>query len=185
MNTTFTQDWFSNNISNFQTVLRYCKPKRILEVGCFEGRATCWMLQNMLPADGSITCIDTFEGGVEHTHLDMSSTQGLFMHNVACVQTKDQQVTMKLSNSFEGLLDLYSDNETFDFIYIDGSHETPDVLEDSVIAYKLLPLGGVMLWDDYGGGAGVKPAVDAFLRVYKHTLEVVVSNYQIGIRRVK
>lgn len=185
MNTTFTQDWFSNNIPNFKEVMRFCKPKRILEVGCFEGRATCWMLQNMLPEDGSITCVDTFEGGSEHVALDMSKTQSLFMHNVAAVQKKDQNVTQKVSLSFEALLDLYSDNETFEFIYIDGSHETPDVLEDSVIAYKLLPLGGVMLWDDYGGGAGVKPAVDAFLRVYKPTLEVIISNYQVGIRRVR
>ena len=51
----FTQDWFSHNIENFiiiKEMLPQCNS--ILEVGCFEGRATCWMLENMLPNNGSI-----------------------------------------------------------------------------------------------------------------------------------
>lgn len=181
--TTFTQDWFSQNIPNMVGIQKYCKPKRILEIGVFEGRSTCWLLQNMLPADGTIVCVDTFEGGEEHAHLDMSATQATFMANVAEVQGKDQNLILKVNQSFEVLLDLYSDNETFDFIYVDGSHEAINVLEDSVLAYRMLTLGGVMLWDDYRGGAGVGKAVDAFLRVYRGDVDIIVSNYQLGIRK--
>lgn len=185
MNTTFTQDWFSNNIQNFQEVMRFCKPKRILEIGCFEGRATCWMLQNMLGPAGVITCIDTFQGGIEHAELDMTQTQALFEQNVQIARKDHSEVILRVGNSFEALLDLYSDNETFDFIYVDGSHESINVLEDSVLAYRMLTLGGVMLWDDYRGGAGVGKAVDAFLRVYRDDVDIIVSNYQLGIRKTR
>lgn len=181
--TTFTQDWFSQNIPNMIGIQTYCKPRRILEVGVFEGRSTCWILQNMLPADGTIVCVDTFEGGVEHAHLDMSATQAQFLSNISEVQGQDQTLILKVNQSFEALLDLYSDNETFDFIYVDGSHESINVLEDSVLAYRMLTLGGVMLWDDYRGGAGVGKAVDTFLRVYRDNVDVIISNYQLGIRK--
>jgi predicted O-methyltransferase YrrM len=143
------------------------------------------MLQNILPPDGTIFCVDTFEGGVEHEHLDMSYTFDRFMHNIAETQVSTQNVHVKRSDSFEALLDLYSDNEDFDFIYIDGSHETVDVMQDSVLAWKMLKEGGVLLWDDYRGGAGVGVAVDAFLKVYQHQLEMVLENYQLAVRKVK
>ena len=39
--------------------------------------------------------------------------------------------------------------ESFDFIYIDPSHQAPDILTDAVLAFKLLRLSGVMVFDDY------------------------------------
>ena len=37
----------------------------------------------------------------------------------------------------------------FDLIYIDGSHTAADVLTDAVLAFQLLRVGGVMIFDDY------------------------------------
>ena len=39
--------------------------------------------------------------------------------------------------------------ETYDIIYIDGSHATSDVLEDAVLSYRLLKPGGLLIFDDY------------------------------------
>lgn len=179
----FTQDWFSQNIPNFRQIAATTSIQRILEIGSFEGLSTCWMLQNMLPEDGSITCVDTFGGGIEHQHLDMSHTKDLFLENTAEACGREQSVVLHEKQSIEALLDLYSDHETFDFIYVDGSHESINVLEDSVLAWRMLRKGGVMLWDDYRGGAGVSVAVDAFLRVYGPCLEMVLENYQIAVRK--
>jgi hypothetical protein len=47
---TFTQDWFSRSIPGWQFILSRMIQKtphlRILEVGVFEGRSTCWLLEN-------------------------------------------------------------------------------------------------------------------------------------------
>ena len=38
--------------------------------------------------------------------------------------------------------------QKYDIIYIDGSHEARDVLEDAVLAYRLLKIGGLLIFDD-------------------------------------
>ena len=81
----FTQDWFSHNIPNFQHCMGMLPDnKKFLEIGCFEGRATCWMLQNGLADDGIITCIDTFSGSEEHAKhgLELSELRKTFYEKV-------------------------------------------------------------------------------------------------------
>lgn len=43
-------------------------------------------------------------------------------------------------------------NERFDFIYVDGSHRSPDVIYDAILSFGLLKKGGIMIFDDYQGG---------------------------------
>jgi predicted O-methyltransferase YrrM len=37
----------------------------------------------------------------------------------------------------------------FDFIYVDGSHQAPDVLCDALLSFRLLKNNGVIAFDDY------------------------------------
>ena len=39
--------------------------------------------------------------------------------------------------------------ESFDIIYIDGSHAVNDVLEDAVLSFRLLKPEGILIFDDY------------------------------------
>ena len=39
--------------------------------------------------------------------------------------------------------------ERFDFVYVDGSHQAPDVLVDAVLSALLLRKGGLLVFDDY------------------------------------
>ena len=74
-----------------------------------------------------------------------------------------------------------------DFIYIDGSHEAPDVLADLVLAFRLLSGGGVVLCDDYlwspeePADADVlgcpKLAVDTFTNIHRRQIEFVHWSY--------
>lgn len=86
---------------------------------------------------------------------------------------------------------------TFDVIYIDGEHFARNALEDAVLAWPLLKVGGYMIWDDYAweqhGGKDClnpstayrcpRPGVDAFLELYKLCLTVVRKGYQVYIKR--
>ena len=181
----FSQDWFTNTIPNFQYVkTKLPSTEAFLEIGSFEGRSTTWMLQNMLTYDGTMVCVDTFEGGEEHADLDLSDLRKTFDSNVEEAREENQALEVISKTSWEALSELVYLDFTFDFIYVDGNHQTPEVLLDACLAFKLLEPKGVMLFDDYAGGADVGAAVDAFLKAYKGQLKVILKNYQLAIQKV-
>ena len=146
----FTQDWFSHNISGIQGLYKNReKPMNILEIGCFEGRATCWFLQNLLPEHGEIVCIDTFMGGLEHEKMDFSGTREAFTNNTNEAKRPSQNVELLDCESYVGLSNLISEKRKFDLIYVDGSHTASDVLSDACMSYHLCDKGGIILFDDY------------------------------------
>jgi hypothetical protein len=67
----YTYDWFSHNIPSWKIWLNKFENKEhlsFLEIGCYEGRATRWLLDNILIKKNSrILVVDTFEGSIEHS----------------------------------------------------------------------------------------------------------------------
>jgi hypothetical protein len=181
----FTQDWFTSNISNFEHAKKVIPDnKRILEIGSFEGRSTVWMLENMLAEDGAIVCVDTFQGGIEHSNLNLTKLRDTFENNIQEAKKPKQLVSIAEMESTNALAVLIKEQqEPFDFIYVDGSHEILDVLTDAVMAFKVLKKGGVMLFDDYGGGQHVRHAVDLFLLATTGLCTLLCCNYQLAIQK--
>lgn len=84
--------------------------------------------------------------------------------------------------------------ESFDFIYVDGSHQACDVICDAVLSFKLLSEGGIIIFDDYlwrGGAADTgnplktpKLAIDAFVNLYFDRLQLLsFPLYQLYARK--
>ena len=187
----FSQDWFSHNIPNFEYINTLLPSnKHILEVGCFEGRATCWMLEHMLADNGRMTCVDTFEGSIEHENLTLTLLFERWKQNVDWVRKQAQVVTAYKGKSSIALANLIAQDEKFDFIYIDASHKAPDVIADACFAWQLLNKGGVILFDDYlwKDSPGIlnqpKIAIDYFMTLFSDQLELVMLGYQVGIRKI-
>jgi len=184
-------DWFSTSIPNFLEIksLLPCR-NRVLEIGCFEGRSTCWMLQNFLDADGTICCIDTFEGSPEHAEIQLAGLFDRWQNNVKSAISEKQTCNVHVNKSYLGLAHLIKANESFDFIYVDGSHTAPDVLADACMCWGLLRVGGIILFDDYqwpdtlGELKCPKPGINAFAGVYRDELQVIISNYQVAFRKL-
>lgn len=187
----FTQDWFSHNIPTFQFIMSILEEKQaFLEIGCFEGRATCWMLENGLDPDGLMLCIDTFEGSEEHTNLNLDDLFINFQQNTEAVKKPGQFLDLYKDTSVNGLARAITSKYEFDFIYIDGSHTAPDVMTDACMAFPLLKKGGVMLFDDYLWAAvpGLlhrpKMAVDLFVTLFSEQCDLILIGQQVAIRKI-
>lgn len=188
----FTQDWFSNSIPNFEKCMALLPQReRFLEIGVFEGRSTVWLLQNGLEFYGHIDCIDSFNGGQEHEGIDFKEVRERFITNTQ--EARHENQTVRLLSTYShialGML-IYRDQEIFDFIYVDGSHTAYDTLSDACMAWHLLRTGGIMLFDDYLWEHNEyetnrpKLGIDAFLAAYKGQYELVIDNYQLGVRKI-
>lgn len=174
----FAHDWFTHSTRQFEEHLAHLRgqPCNIIEIGAHEGRCTTWLLDNILTNELSrIICIDVF-------------TQPNFWQNVAA------SGGIQKTQMFKGLSGQILRSQPLgvaDFVYIDGSHLAPDVLEDAVLSFPLLKRGGIMAFDDYLWNDPKylhedppKLAVDAFLDMYKFRIELLEKGHQVWIRKI-
>ena len=184
----FTFDWFSDNIPLWKTGLaRFVgKPNlRFLEVGCFEGQSTIWLLENILTGDNcTVTVVDSFEGGADHHDkgIDFARTEELFHHNTA--RNAHRLEVLKGLSQWK----LREIEKHFDFVFIDGSHAASDVLEDAVLSFRLLKPGGVnaddLEWDAYTDEAkNPRIAIEACLRCFAGQFDVLSKGYQLILEK--
>jgi hypothetical protein len=175
---TFTADWFSGNIASFWKHLNALRgtPCSILEIGCFEGRASTWLLQNIATsADSRLLCLDC-------------NAQPLLWPNIAQAGG-EKRSEFRRGISRDTLRTLLF--AAYDFIYIGGGHSTVDVLEDAILSFRVARTGAIIAFDDYlwddpqHNRLGVpKPAIDTFLAFYASKIEVLESAYQIWLRKL-
>lgn len=196
----FTQDWFSRSIPSWTLILNKLSERtthlRILEVGVFEGRSTCWLLQNHCKTpESSIVAIDSFQGGIEHQGMELGTLRKRFEANIATVESP-AQVEIREGFSLPQLAKLIAEGyQRFDFISIDASHQAPDVLGDAVLGFELLKPGGVMAFDDYiwspmrpGTENPLllpKAAIDAFTTLFSQKIRIIpnLPLYQLYIQK--
>lgn len=196
----FTNDWFNQTASLpvWRQLISINKPTRILEIGSFEGRSTCWLIENCTTSSQSdieIFCVDSWEGGIEHQkgaqkEAEMSDVEKRFDRNISIAksQVNFSASIRKIKNYSQIALPLLMSEGKygyFDLIYVDGSHQAPDVLTDAIMSFQLLRVGGVMIFDDYlwsmdkPGTQDVlnmpKPAIDAFLNIFQRKMSIYVG----------
>jgi predicted O-methyltransferase YrrM len=189
----FSHDWFSHNIPNFTGVKQYMSSvNRILEIGSNEGRSTCWMLENMLDEDGSITCIDPFvHNPLSAFDFDINNEdralETRFRTNVNSIKKAGQTITVMPDLSFYALAELIVQKQQYDFIYVDGSHTAEESLADIIMAFGLLKKGGVMILDDYLWDHPTehldrpKMSIDSFINMFIRKINILAQNYQVII----
>jgi SAM-dependent methyltransferase len=192
----YSVDWFSNNIPIWDQVFDLAKLKgkeniKFLEIGCFEGRATNYLLENILTGEGSeIHVVDTFEGSREEAGMkwddnyDFDALYNKFKRNVSKYEDR-----VKIHRGMSGdILKSDFEKDTFDFIYIDGSHTAYDVLQDAILAHSLLKVGGIIIFDDFGwkDPNNLHPTnspelgVTCFYNAYELFYNTIFQGYQIG-----
>jgi predicted O-methyltransferase YrrM len=161
----------------------------IMEIGSYKGDATCWFLNNLCKNSKSLViAIDTWEGSPEY-NIDFKKIEKEFDDNIKNTKKESQLIKMKKKSS-DGLVTLLNERKyNFNIIFIDASHEAPDVINDAILSWQLLENKGVLIFDDYEwdklNKEQFKPkiAIDSFINIFKLQLKVLYKGYQIIIQK--
>lgn len=192
----FTSTWFKDAAEkNWEELFKVYpqKPKRLLEIGCFEGRATTWLCDNVLEDNVEYDVIDTFEGTLGESGMNIedylsknsSYIENNFKHNISY----HKNIKFNIYKGYSQIiLPTLPQKEVYDFIYIDASHKTDDTFVDAYYAHKMLKSGGLLIFDDYGwkDPQDTHPVnspqlgIEMFSIIYDNKYTLLFQGYQVG-----
>lgn len=135
-----TTDWLSKKISYWFPALLPFRSKKcsVLEIGSYEGRSAIAFLE-YLPKS-HLTAVDIFaQEGVEER----------FDNNL---RPYGDRVT-KIKGRGIAVMDEMLKKRSFDVIYLDTGKHRSRTFANSALAWPLLKVGGVLIWDDLTWGA--------------------------------
>lgn len=175
----YTRLWHDSHIDVWSAVLPPLLPEgpRVwLEIGSWEGRSAAWTLDNLLTRDGDeLHCVDVWSRPDVEANFDSNVGGRAHKH-------KGRSVDF-----------LATDKRRYCGIYIDGSHDAPDVLADAVLAWQRLDFNGVMIFDDYPlqhpkdrpGRVPPRSAIDGFLEAHITRLQVLHKGWQVIVKKTR
>ncbi len=197
----FTSDWFSHVAPTWTQLLNATGPSRVLEIGSYEGRSTCFLIETIgARRSYDISCVDPWRSGDFHG-TDMEAVERRFDANVALARSVAPNAgsVSKFKGESSDILPRMlasGHRETFDLVYVDGSHEAPDVLVDAVLGFYLCKPGGLLIFDDYLWSPNTetwenplktpKPAIDAFVNTFRRQLRIFEKTplYQLYLQKL-
>ncbi len=193
----FSTDWFTPVIPVWENVLRPYRGRpgvRALEIGSYEGRSALWLLENILTHPSArLDCIDIFVGdpGLESLGVNTDKVLDTFLHNISPHRERVRWMQGKSQLVLRGAAFAPGAARRYDIVYIDGWHEATAVLEDAVLTYRLLKVGGVLIFDDYEfeGWAesyrNPKSAILSFFNIYRQQFKLLHKGRQFILERVR
>lgn len=143
----FGENWFTYP-QLYQTIVKkFPSGSKFVEIGSWKGKSSAFMAVEIANSGKQIDfyCIDTFEGSVEHqNNPELPHLYDIFKSNMKTVEDyyQDMKMTsMEAVNKF--------DDESIDFVFIDGSHEYKDIKDDIIHWLPKVKKGGVLAGHDY------------------------------------
>jgi predicted O-methyltransferase YrrM len=194
-------DWFSQHIPNWKRWLARFQGRdgiRAVEIGTYEGRAACWLLDNVLTGRNcELTCIDPHSydhadavSGERFSSLRPETVRATWLENLADAVAAERCRLVREPSS-EGL-QLFLPLPQWDFVYVDGSHLARCCLEDSILVWERLHPGGICIWDDYRWrpprgrtSPSCHVAIDAFLACYEGCYDQLEKGHQVKVRKLR
>jgi len=197
----FNEEWFDKFIPLWDQVFTKFSGKinNVLEIGCYEGRATIYLCDNFLNKGTNYTVVDTFGGSekeegmaktMERLKVNKNIIEENFRHNIS--YHNDINFTIHKGMSQNILPELYLENEEkFDFIYIDASHRADDTFVDAYYAHKMLKKEGILIFDDFGWKDPTQPeliaspeyGIRSFITMYENLYTPVHVGYQVVLKK--
>ena len=182
----FSNKWFLNNFDIFNFFLPKDKNSKFdyLEVGCFEGLSSFFVLSEYKAVDATLLDIwDMPNPNSKTLSHNFNSIEDTFDNNLSrfnFTKIKDDSVV--------AMRKLFKQNKSFDFIYIDGSHNGEDILSDAIEAFKILKKEGLIFFDDflqYDKNRALQSydGIEKFLNLYSNYLKIEYFQNNLVVRK--
>ncbi len=145
-------------------VVRWIKPKRIFEIGTFNGVTTAHLALN---SDAKIYTLDL-------PRESAVNLRGYSSRDLALLQPHEEIGKAYRRFNTDGRIEqLFGDSTTFDYrsfqgsmdlVIVDACHLFDYVMSDSRIAFDLLAEKGAIIWHDFGNALDVTRALRVLAR---------------------
>jgi predicted O-methyltransferase YrrM len=178
--------WFSYDYIYKHVVSTAQDGELFVEVGSFKGRSSAFMAVEIANSGKKIQfdCVDTWAGSVEHQagaecevkEVVEGTLYDTFLNNMKLAEGLYRPLRM---TSLEAAAQ-YEDN-SIDFLMLDGSHETEDVIADIKAFLPKMKDGGVMTGDDVWEGTG--PLIAAKQELTKYNVSFTGTHFYAVIDR--
>jgi len=188
----FTYEFFSQNSYDWNRILTSFKNRefKYMEIGSFEGNSALFILNNFSHA--KLTCVDPWIHLYEDFDLfskdfknsDKTIPEKNFDKNLLPFFERYKKYKMRSNNFF------ITNKDSFDIIYVDGSHLAKDVLNDCLSSWKILNNNGIMIMDDYffqypDQNDNPGPAINKFLKTISKKFEILkLTKHQLFIKKI-
>ena len=180
-----TTDYFSKNAFYWNSIFsKNLKDFSYLEIGSWEGNSALYILKNFNPKE--VVCVDIWDlYDNEYKNKQLERFEN-FKSNLKEFEQKFSFHKDTSDNFFK------INKKIFDLIYIDGSHEAPQVYKDLSNSWNCLKDNGIIVCDDYFYGSlydkqsEEMPAVsiNKFLNENKDRIKIIcVNNTQIFFKK--
>lgn len=182
----YTKDWFDvRGLKTWDKLLKNRKIKTALEIGCYEGRASVFLLEKFPNLE--LTVIDQFFDDVTTAPDYAGYAPNYEMRFDENTAPYSNRVTKWKGDSFLGLAWAIAANQTYDLIYVDGDHRTFPAARDCIMAWDMLNPGGIMIVDDFDEIPEVNYAANLFMNLLEdgtYTSKVTKDGEQLVIERI-
>jgi FkbM family methyltransferase len=169
---------------NVLSLLKAIQNCKVLEIGVNLGTSLIHILKNINETAVG-TAIDIWNvSDIENRCLENFKKAGML-----------ERIRIMKGDSTERLIELIKKEETFDFIYVDGSHTLCDTYSDCLLSWKLLKKGGIMAIDDYllsEDEIGRKDmlylpleAVNEFINKYENKIKILDKGYRLFLQKLE
>ena len=134
-------------------IVAHRKPKRLLEIGTFDGNTTLQMALNC-PNDAIVQTLDLPPNEEEtkepvlDSDLQFIRDKKKTLRKFATSSVADK-VMQHFGDSTKTDFSLFTKQGSLDLIFIDGGHSYECVKSDTENALKVLAKGGCILWHDF------------------------------------
>jgi predicted O-methyltransferase YrrM len=182
----YTKNWFDvRGLKTWDKLLKKRKIYNALEIGCYEGRASVFLLEKF--PDMELTVIDRFFDDVS-TAPDYAGYEENYEQRFdENTEQYKSRLTKFKGDSLDWLAHLILKDAKFDFIYVDGDHRTFPSARDCIMVWDMLKPGGMMVIDDFDEIPEVNYAANLFMNLLDddtYTSKVTKDGEQLVIERI-